>query len=89
MLLLTESNEVQEKKFQLFTEGDCGGRSLRAVRGAHIPVERGDVLVAGHVLPPLADAVPEDQLGGAAAVLTQVPDPSRRVARAAEGEDRG
>ena len=41
-----------------------------------VPVQRGDVLVAGHVLTALTDAVTQDQLGGAAVVvLTQVPYP--------------
>lgn len=48
----------------------------------HIPVQRGDILVAGDVLASLSDAVPEYQLRGAAvAVLVQVPDPCRGVSR--------
>lgn len=48
---------------------------------SHIPVQRGDVFVARHVLTSFSDAVAQDQLGGASrAALAQVPDPRRRVA---------
>lgn len=58
--------------------GGCGS-------GTYVPVEGCDVLVAGHVLPALADAVPQHQLRGAArAVLAQVPDPRRRVSGSAK-----
>lgn len=49
----------------------------------YIPVQWSDVFVAGDILATFSDAVAENQLGGAGAIiLVQVPDPSRGVARA-------
>ena len=48
------------------------------MRGPYVPVQRGDVFIAGDVLAALTYAVTENELGGAAsAILTQVPDTCR------------
>ena len=49
----------------------------------HIPVERGDVLVAGHLVAVLLDAVAQHQLLVAGGVVGHVPDASRAVAGSA------
>lgn len=60
--------------------------SMWEAAGAYVPVQRGHVLVAGHVVAALADAVPQHELGGRpVAALVQVPDPRRRVSGPAEG----
>lgn len=68
-------------------------KSMDGRLGTYIPVQWGDVFVAGDILATFSDTVAQHQLGGVGViVLVQVPDPGGGVPRAeentnAEGKD--